>query len=137
MDVFKLLSRSSKSGAKASVQNLPSNGAAANPQLFGHDGPEFHGVKNKKRKRGQDKTEAVEEDASLFAGLDFFGAVKKPDGEGERKRKRKAAKDADAEESSDEREDTAADAEAQTAPEQDAYDAAESKRLGDELMKSP
>lgn len=129
MDVFKLLSRSSKSGAKASVQNLPSNGAAANPQLFGHDGPEFHGVKNKKRKRGQDKTEAVEEDASLFAGLDFFGAVKKPDGEGERKRKRKAAKDADAEGSSDEREDGATDAVAQTATEQDAYDAAESKRL--------
>ncbi|KAG9200195.1 RNA-dependent ATPase rok1 [Epicoccum nigrum] len=131
MDVFKLLSRSSKSGAKASVQNLPSNGAAANPQLFGHDGPEFHGVKNKKRKRGEGRSEAVEEDASLFAGLDFFGAVKKPDGEGERKRKRKAAKGADAEESesSDEREDGATDAVAQTATEQDAYDAAESKRL--------
>lgn len=124
MDVFKLLSRSSKSGAKASVQNLPSNGAAANPQLFGHDGPEFHGVQNKKRKRGQDKTEAVEEDASLFAGLDFF---KKPGGEGERKRKRKAAKDKDTDAGESPLKN--ADAAAQPAAEQDAYDAAESKRL--------
>ncbi|KAF3002388.1 RNA-dependent ATPase rok1 [Curvularia kusanoi] len=132
MDVFKLLSRSAKSSAKASAtQNLPSSGAAANPQLFGHDGPEFHSAKNKKRKRGQDKTEAAaaDEDASLFAGLDFFGAVKRPDGEGERKRKRKAAKEADADESVDGGDDTAADAQTQTGGGQDAYDATESKRL--------
>lgn len=122
MDVFKLLSRSAKPSHKTgATQNLPSSGAAANPQLFGHDGPAFHG---KKRKRG-DKTEAEvgEEDASLYAGLDFFGntkksadgeAKKKVDGEG-KKRKRTAA--AAAEDDADELETD------------EAYDAAECKRV--------
>ncbi|KAF3038194.1 RNA-dependent ATPase rok1 [Didymella keratinophila] len=126
MDVFKLLSRSAKPSQKTgATQKLPSSGAASNPQLFGHDGPEFHGVKNKKRKRGQDKTEPVDEDTSLYAGLDFFGAPKSADGEGKKKRKRKAAAEQDEEESVN-GEDTA---EAEGEAQEEAYDAAECKRV--------
>ncbi|KAJ4990950.1 ATP-dependent RNA helicase rok1 [Stagonosporopsis vannaccii] len=126
MDVFKLLSRSAKPGAKASAtHNLPSSGAAANPQLFGHDGPAFHGVSNKKRKRGQDKAGAADEDTSIYAGLDFFGAPKGAEGE-RRKRKRQANAAADAEDSVD-GDDNAVEVDAPAAGEE--YDAAESKRL--------
>ena len=128
MDVFKLLSRSAKPSAKASAtQKLPSSGAAANPQLFGHDGPEFNGVKNKKRKRGSDKVEPAEEDTSLYAGLDFFGAPKSADGEGKKKRKRKAAAEQDAEESVNGEDNV--DADAEPGAEDEAYDPAESKRI--------
>lgn len=128
MDVFKLLSRSAKPSQKASAtQKLPSSGAAANPQLFGHDGPEFHSAKNKKRKRGQDKTEPVEEDTSLYAGLDFFGAPKSADGESKKKRKRKAAAEQDAEGSVNGED--IAEAEAEAEGEEEAYDAAECKRI--------
>ncbi|KAJ4375567.1 RNA-dependent ATPase rok1 [Didymella sp. IMI 355093] len=128
MDVFKLLSRSAKPGAKASTtQKLPSSGAAANPQLFGHDGPNFHGVKNKKRKRGQNQAEAVEDDTNLYAGLDFFGAPKSADDEGKKKRKRKAAAEQDVEESVS-GEEPAKD-EVEGVEEEEAYDAAESKRI--------
>ncbi|KAJ4337661.1 RNA-dependent ATPase rok1 [Ascochyta clinopodiicola] len=124
MDVFKLLSRSAKPSAKASTtQNLPSSGAAANPQLFGHDGPAFHAKGPGKRKRGQDKVE-VEEDMNLYAGLDFFGAVKgEGAGEGKKRRRKEAAKE--------ERQDGAEDAVdvAVGVGEEEVYDAAESKRL--------
>lgn len=133
MDVFKLLSRSAKPNNAAKSNALPSSGAAANPQLFGHDGPAFHEVKNKKRKRGQDKTEIVDEDANLFAGLDFFGAVKRTDGEGAKKRKKKAGKaDGHDEGSGDEDlgEEVVGEAEAVAGAEaEEAYDAAESKRV--------
>ncbi|KAL1648533.1 RNA-dependent ATPase rok1 [Didymella pomorum] len=131
MDVFKLLSRSAKPSQNAgAAQKLPSSGAASNPQLFGHDGPEFHKSQNKKRKRGQDKTEPVDEDTSLYAGLDFFGAQKtsgSADAEGKKKRKRKAAAEQDVEESVN-GEDTV-DAEGEAEDQQDAYDAAECKRV--------
>ena len=128
MDVFRLLSRSAKPSAKASAtQKLPSSGAAANPQLFGHDGPEFNGAKNKKRKRGQEKTDAVEEeDMSLYAGLDFFGAPKGGEGE-KKKRKRKASVEQDAEEGTNGSSNTEADI--GSGVEEEAYDVAESKRL--------
>ena len=128
MDVFKLLSRSAKPSAKASAtQTLPSSGAAANPQLFGHHGPEFHGTKNKKRKRGQAKADVLDEDTSLYAGLDFFGAPKGAEGEAKKKRKRKAGAEQNAEESVNGQDN--ADAEAPAGGEEEAYDAAESKRL--------
>ncbi|KAJ4399320.1 RNA-dependent ATPase rok1 [Didymella pomorum] len=131
MDVFKLLSRSAKPSQNAgAAQKLPSSGAASNPQLFGHDGPEFHKSQNKKRKRGQDKTEPVDEDTSLYAGLDFFGAQKtsgSADAEGKKKRKRKAAAEQDVEESVN-GEDTV-EAEGEAEDQQDAYDAAECKRV--------
>ncbi|KAJ9648279.1 RNA-dependent ATPase rok1 [Coniosporium tulheliwenetii] len=66
MDIFKLLSRStklSKSSSKGAPQaQLPSGGQNANPQLFGHDTsedaqlPELKGNSgSRKRKRGQDR----------------------------------------------------------------------------------
>lgn len=127
MDVFKLLSRSAKpagantAAAAAAAQNRPSSGAAANPQLFGHDGPAFHGAATKKRKRREQDKAVDDEDTSIYAGLDFFGAPKGADGEG-KKRKRQARR---AEQGADESlsgDDT-------VAVEGDAYDAAESKRL--------
>ncbi|KAH6643150.1 ATP-dependent RNA helicase-like protein rok1 [Boeremia exigua] len=125
MDVFKLLSRSAKPSAKASAtQNLPSSGAAANPQLFGHDGPAFQGAKNKKRKRGQDKAGDAEEDTSIYAALDFFGAPKSTDGEGKKRKKR-----AEAEKDDVEVVDGAGDFATEVPPAGEAYDAAESKHL--------
>ncbi len=140
MDVFKLLSRSSRpaksSGAqKGSVaQNLPSSGAVANPQLFGHDGPAFNEVKNKKRKRGVDKSEVLQEegDTSLYAGLDFFrgdkAAHKAVEGEGRGKRKRERRDDGEQEE--EESEDGAENVQTKNEVElEGVYDLAESKRL--------
>ncbi|KAJ9668419.1 RNA-dependent ATPase rok1 [Coniosporium apollinis] len=84
MDIFKLLSRStklSKSSSKGAPQaQLPSGGQNANPQLFGHDTsedaqlPELKGNSgSRKRKRGQDRlVQAV----SLPAELDFFDDAK-------------------------------------------------------------
>ncbi|KAF2246520.1 P-loop containing nucleoside triphosphate hydrolase protein [Trematosphaeria pertusa] len=77
MDVFKLLSRSSKAVQAPPTHKLPSDGAAANPQLFGHAESNAieHAVnKGQKRKRGQDTAEAKEE---LPAGLYFFGSAPK------------------------------------------------------------
>ncbi|KAF2638230.1 P-loop containing nucleoside triphosphate hydrolase protein [Massarina eburnea CBS 473.64] len=79
MNVFKLLSRSSKVPQNTSAQTLPSAGAAANPQLFGHDAPKpstQDTKKNRKRKRGPDTTEPL---APLPADLDFFGNAPKAD----------------------------------------------------------
>ncbi|KAJ4292751.1 RNA-dependent ATPase rok1 [Kalmusia sp. IMI 367209] len=79
MNVFKLLSRSSKAAESVPAQKLPSAGAVANPQLFGHDEPvalPADTKKNKKRKRGRDTVESV---APLPPDLDFFGATSKKD----------------------------------------------------------
>ncbi|KAL1612832.1 RNA-dependent ATPase rok1 [Paraconiothyrium brasiliense] len=81
MNVFKLLSRSSKAAQSAPAQTLPSAGAVANPQLFGHDESATVSSdtrKNKKRKRGKD---AEDTSAPLPADLDFFGTSKKEDAE--------------------------------------------------------
>ncbi|CBX97747.1 hypothetical protein IAQ61_001051 [Plenodomus lingam] len=78
MNVFKLLSRSSNAlPQSSSTQKLPSSGAVANPQLFGHDeaAQAPHTSKtSRKRKRGQQAVESGEEEsAALPADLDFFG----------------------------------------------------------------
>ncbi|KAJ4316505.1 RNA-dependent ATPase rok1 [Neodidymelliopsis sp. IMI 364377] len=123
MDVFKLLSRSSKPTKSAAAQKLPSNGAVANPQLFGHDGPEYNAAKNKKRKRGQDKTETAEEDTSMYAGLDFFGVPKGGEGVAgkKKKRKQKDTVEGDGEENKD--------GAGSIDGEEETYDPVESKRL--------
>ncbi|OAG00781.1 P-loop containing nucleoside triphosphate hydrolase protein, partial [Paraphaeosphaeria sporulosa] len=123
MNVFKLLSRSSKAAHSAPAQKLPSSGAVANPQLFGHDEPAAPAPetkKSKKRKRGKDAEDAS---APLPAELDFFGLSKKDDAEStaqaaEKKQKRTSQTQPDAEFNG-------AHEEQETEP----YDADESKRI--------
>jgi len=84
MNVFKLLSRSSKAAPSSSAQKLPSSGAVANPQLFGHDDPaqpSDTSNTSRKRKRGQNGRDASPSANDLPADLDFFGggASKEPD----------------------------------------------------------
>ena len=83
MNVFKLLSRSSNPAQSAPAQRLPSSGAVANPQLFGHDEQDraTESSKSRKRKRGQNVIEEIE---VIPADLDFFGEPAKGS-----KRKRK------------------------------------------------
>jgi ATP-dependent RNA helicase DDX52/ROK1 len=94
MNVFKLLSRSSKAAPSSSTQTLPSSGAAANPQLFGHYDPAPSG-NNKKRKRGTAAAASAEEETpTLFAGLDFFGGgAGDVDAETRKSRKKRATTD--------------------------------------------
>lgn len=76
MNVFKLLSRSSKAAQSSSAQKLPSSGAVANPQLFGHDDPaqpSDTSNSSRKRKRGQNGRDASPSANDLPADLDFFG----------------------------------------------------------------
>lgn len=121
MNVFKLLSRSSKAAQSAPAQKLPSAGAVANPQLFGHNEPEAPSPdtnRSKKRKRGN-REESL---APLPADLDFFGASKKEDAEPtaqvtEKKRKRTTQSQKNAEVESDENQPT------------DPYNEDESKRI--------
>lgn len=83
MNVFKLLSRSSKPAQSAPAQKLPSAGAVANPQLFGHDEPiakPAETKKTKKRKRGG--KDAEESTAPLPSDIDFFGALSNHDDAG-------------------------------------------------------
>ncbi|OAL54102.1 P-loop containing nucleoside triphosphate hydrolase protein [Pyrenochaeta sp. DS3sAY3a] len=95
MNVFKLLSRSSKAQQSSPAQKLPSSGPVANPQLFGHD-ESVKSSTNKKRKRGQDNGPALADTSALPADLDFFsGHQNDAEGEGramsnkERKKQRK------------------------------------------------
>jgi ATP-dependent RNA helicase DDX52/ROK1 len=94
MNVFKLLSRSSNAPQNAPAQRLPSSGAVANPQLFGHDEQErpTESSKSRKRKRGQASADAEE---SLPADLDFFNS--EPSKGNKRKRKGKPAPSDEAE----------------------------------------
>ncbi|KAI4957922.1 hypothetical protein J4E86_005062 [Alternaria arbusti] len=76
MNVFKLLSRSSKAAPSSSAQKLPSSGAVANPQLFGHDDPaqpSDTSSPSRKRKREQNGRDASPSANDLPADLDFFG----------------------------------------------------------------
>ncbi|USP79137.1 uncharacterized protein yc1106_06411 [Curvularia clavata] len=76
MNVFKLLSRSSKAAQSSPAQKLPSAGAVANPQLFGHDEREQSpdsSNSNRKRKRDQNGVETDSTSSALPADLDFFG----------------------------------------------------------------
>lgn len=101
MDIFKLLSRSTKVSNKhkanstRSVQKVPSSGGKSNPQLFGkddqpenpasQDGPSVLG----KRKRGISQQVVVDE---LPAELDFFGGGEKSAGKNRKKNIHDAAK---------------------------------------------
>lgn len=78
MNVFKLLSRSSKAAQSSPAQKLPSSGAVANPQLFGHDEPALPvqtSNTSRKRKRGHNAGDAPSSPAALPADLDFFGGA--------------------------------------------------------------
>lgn len=99
MNVFKLLSRSSKAAQSSPAQKLPSSGAAANPQLFGHAEPEEPSQASntsRKRKRGQNIAEAPPSPTVLPADLDFFGGGAGRDtesnGDGLSKKQRKKLK---------------------------------------------
>ena len=124
MNVFKLLSRSSKAAPSSSTQTLPSSGAAANPQLFGHYDPAPSG-NNKKRKRGNAAADAAaapaeQEAPTLFAGLDFFGGgAGDVDAETRKSRKKRATTDAK----------DKADTKNAAITDDEPYDADESKRL--------
>ncbi|KAF2868623.1 P-loop containing nucleoside triphosphate hydrolase protein [Massariosphaeria phaeospora] len=75
MSIFKLLSRSAKPAQASPAQTLPSSGAAANPQLFGHDernGSHKDTTTSKKRKRGLDNEDSA---SALPADIDFFGGA--------------------------------------------------------------
>jgi ATP-dependent RNA helicase DDX52/ROK1 len=84
MNVFKLLSRSSKAAQSSPAQKLPSSGAVANPQLFGHDDPTQppeSSSTNRKRKRGQNGRDSSPGADILPADLDFFGGGASKDSE--------------------------------------------------------
>ena len=123
MNVFKLLSRS-KPAQSAPAQKLPSAGAVANPQLFGHDEPVAQSTetkKTKKRKRGKDAEEPA---APLPADIDFFGAPSNhDDAEPSAKSAQKKQKRADQKRKSEDQNG------AQEEEEADPYDEDESKRI--------
>jgi ATP-dependent RNA helicase DDX52/ROK1 len=93
MDVFKLLSRSSKGAQSSPAQKLPSSGAVANPQLFGHHEPVQPAQTantSRKRKRGQNAADvSADSTASLPADVDFFAGAKNDDGDKAAKRREK------------------------------------------------
>ncbi|RMZ67346.1 atp-dependent rna helicase rok1 [Pyrenophora seminiperda CCB06] len=92
---FKLVGYRTNSPA----QKLPSSGAAANPQLFGHGEakkPSQTSSTSRKRKRGQNTVEAPPSPIALPAELDFFGGGAGKDmessGDGLSKKQRKKLK---------------------------------------------
>ncbi|KAF2677771.1 P-loop containing nucleoside triphosphate hydrolase protein [Lentithecium fluviatile CBS 122367] len=95
MNVFKLLSHTSKAPQTPSAQKLPSSGAAANPQLFGHDEPAKSPEDTKRTRKRKRGPEVNVSSAPLPADLDFFGVppkatdAEKKANTGEKKRKRK------------------------------------------------
>ncbi|KNG48824.1 atp-dependent rna helicase rok1 [Stemphylium lycopersici] len=113
MNVFKLLSRSSRAAQSSPAQKLPSSGAVANPQLFGHDEPAQSpetSSSNRKRKRGQTAVDSPSSPAALPAHLDFFGggAGKDADGSGDglSKKQRKRLKKQERDEANNQERDT-------------------------------
>ncbi|KAF1914420.1 ATP-dependent RNA helicase-like protein rok1 [Ampelomyces quisqualis] len=97
MNVFKLLSRSSKALQNPPVQKLPSSGAVANPQLFGHDDEPAQSPQSantsRKRKRGTLGVEpCAESTGALPADLDFFAGAKSSNGGGDGKARREEKK---------------------------------------------
>ena len=133
MDVFKLLNRSAKKApiAHSSAQILPSSGAVANPQLFGHNEPAQSpptANTSRKRKRGQNVVDASEtnakgpiSDSSLPAGLDFFAGASKNDEERKSKKERRLEKQQQRE--------AEAQANGVAAVEEEPYDADECKQI--------
>ncbi|OXV08684.1 hypothetical protein Egran_03555 [Elaphomyces granulatus] len=84
MDAFKLLTRSTKlksltgQSALTTSSRIPSSGEAKNPQLFRYaEDPGFlrDGNDSKKRKRGDDQSNLIEDDV---LNLDFFSSPKGP-----------------------------------------------------------
>lgn len=129
MNVFKLLSRNSKAAPSSPAQKLPSSGAVANPQLFGHDDSAQttqSANANRKRKRGQNAVEsAVEESATLPADLDFFrgGANAEKNEEEVSRKEKKQRRKQEASQNEANAEEVNADEEEET------YDADECKRI--------
>jgi ATP-dependent RNA helicase DDX52/ROK1 len=130
MDVFKLLSRSSKAAQNSPTQKLPSSGAVANPQLFGHHEP-VHPPQtantSRKRKRGQNGAEAsAESSVALPADLDFFAGASKSheNGAGDNAASRKEKKQKAREEK-----EAAAQENGVDEVEEEAYNAEECKRI--------
>jgi ATP-dependent RNA helicase DDX52/ROK1 len=126
MDVFKLLSRSSKGAQNSSAQKLPSSGAVANPQLFGRHEPApspQSANTSRKRKRGQNGVDAsAETSEALPADLDFFAGASKEDGDKGAKRREKKQKARELKEAAAQDEDVDVIVE-------EAYDIDECKRL--------
>lgn len=134
MNVFKLLSRSSKAPPpSATAQKLPSSGAVANPQLFGHDDATLPQTSNtsRKRKRGQPAAEnGADESAVLPAGLDFFGGgAGSADAEGLSKKEKKKQRQLARREAAEAEAVQHDDAEVVVAENDDSYDLDEAKRI--------
>ncbi|KAH7394425.1 P-loop containing nucleoside triphosphate hydrolase protein [Pyrenochaeta sp. MPI-SDFR-AT-0127] len=129
MNVFKLLSRSSKAAQSSSAQKLPSSGAVANPQLFGHDEPTVPAhivTPSRKRKRGHHAVDAPPSPAALPADLDFFGSASRADDDiNEETMSRKEKK----KQRQQERREAVAPANGVEEVEEDAYNVDESKRI--------
>ncbi|KAH9863762.1 hypothetical protein J1614_009694 [Plenodomus biglobosus] len=135
MNVFKLLSRSSKAPPpSASAQKLPSSGAVANPQLFGHyeaaQSPQTSNA-SRKRKRGQQVAEnGADESAALPADLDFFGGgAGSADAEGLSKKEKKKQRQLARKEAAEAEAVQQDDAEVVVAENDDPYDLDEAKRI--------
>jgi ATP-dependent RNA helicase DDX52/ROK1 len=128
MDVFKLLSRSSKASQKAPAQKLPSSGAVANPQLFGRHEPAPSpqtANTSRKRKRGQNGGDAsAETSEALPADLDFFAGASKATEDGDKGAKRREKK-----QKARELKEAAAQDDGVDIIEEEEYDAEECKRL--------
>ncbi|KAF2107554.1 P-loop containing nucleoside triphosphate hydrolase protein [Lophiotrema nucula] len=78
MNVFKLLSRTPNASQTAPAQKLPSSGAVANPQLFGHDEPHGQTKSMNNTRKGKRRRDSETASAAIPAELDFFsGASRK------------------------------------------------------------
>jgi ATP-dependent RNA helicase DDX52/ROK1 len=129
MNVFKLLSRSSKAAQNSPAQKLPSSGAVANPQLFGHHEPApppQSANTSRKRKRGQHGVDASADStaAVLPAELDFFAGASKTNNDGETKSKRREKKQKERQQK-----DHAGQEDGVEAVEEEAYDVEECKKV--------
>lgn len=126
MNVFKLLSRSSKAPQSSPAQKLPSSGAVANPQLFGHDDSPQTSNTSRKRKRAQPAVDSVDESSALPADLDFFGGGgDADDGDGLSKKEKKKLRRAEQKEQKD----AVAETDVVEVDDEDQYDAEEAKRI--------
>lgn len=124
MDVFRLLSRSSKPQQSSPAHKLPSTGAVANPQLFGHS-EHVQSLPNtktsRKRKRGQNGTvELVDAAAMIPTELDFFAGASKAGARARKEKKQKKREEA---------EDMARQDDEGSVDEEEPYDADECKRI--------
>ncbi|KAH7390800.1 ATP-dependent RNA helicase-like protein rok1 [Phaeosphaeria sp. MPI-PUGE-AT-0046c] len=125
MNVFKLLSRSSKAPQTSPAQKLPSSGAVANPQLFGHHESPQSANTSRKRKRGQnDVSPSAESSAALPADLDFFAGASKTNDDGD-----KGARKREKKQKAREQKEAAAEENGMDGVETEPYDVEECKRI--------